>query len=149
MLLLAMVVFAIDRILKIWVSTHMVPEQSIAVAPPVLWITYITNSGAAFSLFQHGTLLFIIVGLVILTGLVWYVAKASSVSTRFTIGAGLLGGGTSGNLWDRIVAGRVVDFIHFRYFAIFNIADAAIVAGIILVVWDFCRKDHEGESQGS
>lgn len=142
---LAVAVFALDRVLKVLVSSHMVPGQSIPVLPPILWITYITNSGAAFSLFQHGRAVFVVIGVVILAGLIWYVSRARDLSRVFAIGAGLLGGGTAGNLWDRIVAGRVIDFVHFRFFAIFNAADAAIVIGIILIVLDFWRKDHPGE----
>lgn len=147
--MIAMLVFAVDWVLKALVVAYMVPGQSIAVAPPVLWITYITNSGAAFSLFQHGTVVFVIVGVAILAGLVRYTIRTADLSRRFAVGAGLLAGGTAGNLWDRIVAGKVVDFIHFRYFAIFNIADAAIVVGIILIVWDFWRKDQGHEPEGS
>ncbi len=141
--ILAGVIFALDRILKILVATHMAPDQSIPVLPPVLWITYITNSGAAFSLFQGGTVLFVIIGLVILAALVIYVQRTQALSTVFGIGAGLLAGGTAGNLWDRLVAGRVIDYIHFRYWAIFNLADAAIVVGIILIVWELWRKDRQ------
>ena len=138
---LAVVIFALDRLLKGLVATHMVPGQSIAVLPPVLWITYITNSGAAFSILQHGAPLFIVIGLVILIGLFVYLRRHPEVSALFAWGSGLLAGGTAGNLWDRIVAGRVIDYVHFRYFAIFNLADAGIVVGIALIVIEFWRKD--------
>lgn len=140
-LVLALVVFGMDRWLNFLVSTHMVPGQSIPVLPPVLWITYITNSGAAFSILRHGAPLFIVIALLILVALAVYVIRQADLSHRFSVGAGLLAGGTAGNLWDRIVSGRVVDYIHFRFWAIFNLADVAIIVGIILIVWDFWRKD--------
>lgn len=139
--ILAIVIFALDRFFKGLVATHMVPGQSVPVLPPVLWITYITNSGAAFSILRHGAPLFIAIGVVILIGLVIYLQRHPQVSKLFAWGAGLLAGGTAGNLWDRIVAGRVIDYIHFRYFAIFNLADSAIVVGIALIVIEFWRKD--------
>ena len=143
-LILAMAVFAVDRWLKVLVSTHMVPGQSIAVFPPVLWITYITNSGAAFSMFRRGgDPVFIVMAMAILVALAIFIIRQPSLTARFSVGAGLLAGGTAGNLWDRIVSGRVVDYIHFRFWAIFNLADAAIVVGIILIVWDLWRKDQE------
>jgi signal peptidase II len=146
--ILAALVFAADRTLKVLVATHMVLGQSITVIPGVLWITYITNSGAAFSLFQHATVLFVIIGFVILVGLAWYLAAVPTITRTFGIGAGLLGGGTAGNLWDRLVSGRVIDFVHFRYWAIFNLADAAIVTGIALIVIDLWRKDRiDGKSE--
>ena len=140
---LAVVVFGLDRVVQLIVTAHMTLGQSIAVWPPLLWITYITNSGAAFSLFQHGTFVFVAVGLLILAGLAWYVVRSPRLNAIFSVGAGLMAGGTAGNLWDRMVAGRVVDYVHFRDFAIFNVADAGIVAGIILIIIDFWRKDHE------
>lgn len=144
-LVLAVVTFGLDRWLKILVSTHMALGQSIPVLPPVLWITYITNNGAAFSLFRHGAPVFIVVALAILVALCVYIIRQPALSSRFAVGAGLLAGGTAGNLWDRLVSGRVVDYIHFRYWAIFNLADAAIVVGILLIVWDFWRKDQASE----
>lgn len=147
--ILAVLVFFADRTLKVLVATHMVLGQSIVVIPGFLWITYITNSGAAFSLFQHATVLFVIIGFVILVGLAWYLLAVPTISRIFGIGAGLLGGGTAGNLWDRLVSGRVIDFIHFRYWAIFNLADAAIVTGIALIVIDLWRKDRaDGKPEG-
>jgi len=144
---LAAAVFGLDRVLNIWVATHMTLGQSIAVLPPVLWITYITNSGAAFSILRHGTPLFIVIAFVILIALAIYVVRVPEISQSFGWGAALLAGGTAGNLWDRIVAGRVIDYIHFRYWAIFNLADAAIVVGIGLIVLDFWRKDRvDGQS---
>lgn len=143
---LAAIVFAADRWLKILVSTHMTLGESIPVAPPVLWITYITNSGAAFSVLRHGgEPVFIVVALGILVGMAVYVVRQRALTALFTVGAGLLAGGTAGNLWDRVVSGRVIDYIHFRFWAIFNLADAAIVVGILLVAWDLWRKDQVSE----
>lgn len=139
--IIALLIFVADRAIKLWVAHAMVPGQSIAVLPPVLWITYITNSGAAFSILRHGAPLFIAIGAIILIGEAWYVIRQSTLSRQLVVGMGLLGGGTVGNLWDRMVSGRVIDYIHFRFWAIFNLADAAIVVGIILVMMEFWRKD--------
>ncbi len=138
---IAVVIFALDRWVQVVVSSHMTPGQSIPVLPPVLWITYITNSGAAFSLLRHGAPLFIVIAFAILIGLAIYLIRTAQISRVFAVGAGLLAGGTAGNLWDRMVSGRVVDYIHFRFFAIFNVADMGIVVGILLIVYDFWRKD--------
>ncbi|NMP21636.1 signal peptidase II [Sulfobacillus harzensis] len=143
-LILAVFVFGLDRWLQVLVASHMVLGQSIPVLPPVLWITYITNTGAAFSLFRRGgDPVFIVIALAILVALAIFIIRQPRLSTRLSVGAGLLAGGTAGNLWDRLVSGRVVDYIHFRFWAIFNLADAAIVVGIILIVWEFWRKDQE------
>jgi signal peptidase II len=61
-----------------------------------------------------------------------------------------LAGGAAGNLWDRLVAGQVIDFIHFRYSPVFNFADASIVVGMGLVLFDYWRRDRaEGANHAS
>lgn len=138
---LALVIVAMDRILKIWVARTMVVGQSITVIPHVLWITYILNSGAAFSLLPHSTFLFVGVAFLLL-GAVGYAAwKVKDLSPRAIWGLGLLAGGSAGNLWDRLISGRVIDYIHVRFSAVFfNLADSAIVVGILLLVWDYGRR---------
>jgi signal peptidase II len=129
---------------KWWVSHTMRLNQSLVVIPHVLWITYITNSGAAFSLMRHQQLVFIVVAIAILGAIVYYLVTARELTRLMTWGLGLLAGGTAGNLWDRIISGKVVDFIHVRYWAIFNVADMAIVIGIGLLVLEFWNRDRQG-----
>ncbi|AEJ41606.1 lipoprotein signal peptidase [Sulfobacillus acidophilus TPY] len=136
-------IFLIDRVIKDWIQSHMQIGQSIPVLPPVLWITYITNNGAAFSLFRHAVPMFIAIAVIILGAVGWYLASRPRVPRIQGWGIGLLSGGTAGNLWDRVWHGRVIDYIHFRFWAIFNIADAAIVIGIGLLMWDYWRRDEE------
>lgn len=97
------------------------------------WLTY--NSGAAFGLFRGFTLWIVAIGLVLVCGLL-------AVSRRMRTGLGsvaigLVLGGAVGNLADRIFRpnhGAVIDWIYTRYWPTFNIADACIVVGIILLL---------------
>lgn len=147
---LALGIVALDRALKIWVARTMVVGQSITVIPHVLWITYILNSGAAFSLLRHSTYLFVIVAFVLL-GAVGYAAwKIKRLSPRAIWGLGLLAGGSAGNLWDRMTSGRVIDYIHVRFWAVFNLADSAIVVGMILLVWEYWqRQERDNDARTS
>lgn len=141
---IALVIVVVDRVLKIWVARSMVVGQSITVIPHVFWITYILNSGAAFSLLRHSTFLFVIVAFVLLIGVGYVAWRVRELSGRAIWGLGLLAGGATGNLWDRLISGRVIDYLHVRFWAVFNLADSAIVVGMILLVWEYWRRQ-DGE----
>lgn len=148
-LLLATGIFIADRLIKIWVAHTLTLGQSITVMPGLLWITYIVNQGAAFGLFPNATPVFIAVAVVLL-GMVavtlWRYARFSRLSGW---GIGLLAGGALGNLWDRVVSGQVIDYIHVRDYAIFNLADSAIVVGMIFWVADQWRNDRRIDQSDS
>ena len=97
----------------------------------------IENSGAAFSFFSNSNLFLISVSVIILVYLCIYIYK-QEISLFNLVSYYLLIGGLLGNLFDRIVYHCVRDFISFRIFsydfAIFNIADIAIVMGVIFII---------------
>ncbi|MCY0881383.1 MAG: signal peptidase II [Firmicutes bacterium] len=147
--IIAILVFVSDRIVGHLVATTMVPGQSIAVLPPLFSITYILNTGAAFSLLPGATWLFSLVGAVVVVGMVIYIARLQHPRTLLVIGLGLLAGGTLGNLWDRLILGEVIDYLRLPDWPIFNIADSAIVVGMALIIWEFWRKEKEKTRRGS
>jgi len=138
---LALAVFILDRVTKGLVAERMAIDQSIVLIPHVLDLTYILNSGAAFGVLAHRDMLFIVVAFILLLGVLWVTFVRAAMERRMIWGLGLLAGGAMGNLWDRMVAGQVIDFIHFRYWPVFNFADASIVIGMGLVLVDFWRRE--------
>ncbi len=93
------------------------------------------NYGAAFGLFQGGRIFFILAAVVVML-LVWHYRKEIN-----WLGAGLLLGGTVGNLIDRVVRGYVIDFINLGWWPSFNIADSANVIGVaIIIITEFRKK---------
>jgi len=141
--LIAMCVVALDRLAKWAVATYIPLRESLTVIPGFFHITHVENPGAAFGLFAESAapwkiaalVGFSLVALIIVTVLLW---KNSHIMNTTTIGLSLILGGATGNLWDRIVDGRVVDFLHFYVgnysWPDFNVADSAIVIGAILLV---------------
>jgi signal peptidase II len=130
-------VYVVDRISKV-LAEHQLPGHLVKVIPGVLQLTYTTNRGGAFGLFGNAPYLFLGATLVVCAAIV--VASFSASNRMLALGLGMVLGGALGNLTDRIVRGsgldgRVVDFIDFRVWPVFNLADAAIVigAGLILV----------------
>ena len=109
-------------------------------------ITHGTNTGTAFGLFPDQTLLLTIASVVAI-GFIIYFYRAHGGQTWLSgLNVGLLLGGAFGNLIDRVVAGRVTDFIDVGPWPIFNIADSAVVVGITLLITSMLLfESREGE----
>jgi signal peptidase II len=142
-LLIALSVVLLDRVTK-WVVAQNIPlHDGKQVIPGFFRITHVENRGAAFGLFADSPtqwkiamlVLFSIVALVVVSALLW---RNSHAMTTTGIGLALILGGALGNLWDRLLNGRVVDFLLFyvgQYqWPAFNVADSAIVVGAGLLV---------------
>src|SRR5712692_8091425 len=114
--LIAVGVLALDRYTKRLVAKDIPLHDSITVIKPVFYITHVENRGAAFGLFNDSPsqwkivllVLFSVVALVIVSALLW---RSSHAMTATAVGLSLILGGALGNLWDRVLSGRVVDFL--------------------------------------
>lgn len=145
--LLAAAVVGVDQLTKLIITRTLAVGESRTVVDGVLWISHVRNTGAAFGLLRgrSGILaLAALVGIVILVGMI--VRRPPPLTG---VGAALIAGGAVGNLLDRIVRGwplngSVVDFLDFRYWPAFNVADSAITFGaLLLVVSGFKERDEE------
>jgi len=133
--IIAFVVIVLDQFTKYLIKTTMSPHESIPVIENIFHITFVRNQGAAFGIFQGQTAFLIAVTVIIiilLIGVYWKLARQNNI---LTIGLALQLGGAVGNLADRIRFSYVVDFFDFRVWPVFNIADIAIVIGVIIVAW--------------
>lgn len=136
--LIVIVAVALDQWIKYWVETHMAMHERIDLVP-MLALFRTHNTGIAFSLLSD----FGSVGLVAMTAavtlFVLYLASKSEPHQRWArLGFALIIGGAIGNLIDRVWLGYVVDYVLFHLpnwsFAVFNLADAFITVGAMLVV---------------
>ncbi len=125
----------VDMVSKAWALRTLYAGER-ALIPGVLWLNLVRNPGAAFGLFPRGQVFFVAMTLLLVGVGIW--APLVMTGKRFTIGhvgLGLLVGGGVGNLFDRVFrAGLVVDFIDFRFWPVFNLADTGIVVGTGLVL---------------
>lgn len=128
-------IIIIDQLSKYFIKESLSLYESIPIIKNFLHITYVQNTGAAFSILQGKTLFFSIISILIIILIVYGVFKApvTKKSHRYVLSA--IVGGAIGNLIDRIKFGYVVDFIDFRVWPVFNIADCAIVIGVILLIY--------------
>lgn len=142
---IGILVFIIDQLVKHLVVSTMHLGQSFPVIKGIFHITYVLNPGAAFGMLEHQRWFFIVVALAaVLLGVAFY-KKLQQESFLMRSGAGLLLGGAVGNLADRIQSGLVVDFLDFRVWPVFNIADIAICAGAGILIFDIWQRRNEDE----
>ena len=142
---LAALVLAADQVSKAVVEADLVPGEKVDVLGP-LQITLAHNEGVAFGLAGGAGAPLILLTLVAL-GAVGYMFARKPTRPGMWIATGLVAGGAVGNLVDRVRAGAVTDFIHISSWPPFNLADAAVVAGVLLLVLIYMR-DAEGSGAG-
>ncbi len=117
---------------------------------PFLDIVMVWNRGVSYGLLQAGglagTLLLTAFSLIAVAVLSWWMLRADRIS--LTAGLGLIIGGALGNVIDRILYGAVADFFHFHAFGrdwyVFNVADAAITIGVIILLVDAFLRPESG-----
>jgi len=134
-LTVAPLVAVVDQISKFWITRSFYLFESVPVVKNIFHITYVTNTGSAFSMFSgYGGWLMLMVAAVLALIYVYVSSRADAMPAGSIVAFALILGGGTGNLIDRIVRGSVVDFLDFRVFPVFNIADTAITCGISLLV---------------
>ena len=142
-LFIVVLVIVVDQWTKSLVVAHMSPPGSGNTIPLIgryLVLDYIQNSGAAFGVFANQAVLVVFIAVAICVVAYLYIRILNSGPLIYKIVFGMIIGGALGNLIDRFHNGGVVtDFISFRipeinyYFAVFNVADACISVGVVLL----------------
>lgn len=142
----------LDQISKALALAALRPGRSVAAIDGILHWTLQRNPGAAFSLFTRFPVVFTILATMIS---VVILATMRKVHDRFTaVALGLVLGGALGNLVDRVARapapfrGHVIDFIDFRVWPVFNLADSAVVVGAVLLVVASSRHEKRLKQHG-
>ncbi|MGA9624510.1 MAG: signal peptidase II [Bryobacteraceae bacterium] len=148
----AAAVFALDRLTKWIVEMRVSPADTYTVIPSFFDIVRAQNRGVAFGLFNESTfewrttllVLVSIAAVVVVSAVIW---KARRLDPLSLWGFALILGGAAGNLFDRILSGRVTDFLDFYirdyHWPAFNVADSALVAGCGLLLLDMLRPQRK------
>ena len=140
----AIVVVALDRIAKLVVQARIPLGDQIQLLP-FLWLQDGVNSGAAFGIGRNATVLFAAASVVVSVGLVGF-AVVSRMRPWTALSLGLILGGAAGNGYDRVVHGEVTDFIALHWFPTFNLADAAVTIGVILLLLEYLTSSRRAPS---
>ena len=150
MIILTILVILVDFFSKYMVSKLMTVNETIDLIDNFLRITYVKNTGAAFSIFSNNTILVIIISVVIIGFLLFYIYKNKGNNKLENVSYAFILGGAISNLIDRLVYGYVIDFLDFEILSydapIFNLADTFIVIGVILFLINTLRSRYDGNS---
>ena len=134
----SLLIIILDQIIKFVVIQNMELYSSIIIIKNFFNITYVHNTGAAFSILSGNVVFLSLISLIVLVAIYIYLSKKKSFSKIQTITYSMLIGGIVGNMIDRIFRGFVIDYLDFsilKYnFPVFNFADICIVVSAIILL---------------
>ncbi len=139
-LFISLIVVLLDQLTKFILIKTLSLSQSIVLIKNILHITYVVNTGAGFGILKNMNSFLIWITIIVI-GLIFYLYDKIPKGRLPQTCTALVLGGAVGNLIDRIFVGHVIDFIDFRVWPVFNIADSAITIGVIGLVIYFWRED--------
>lgn len=122
-----------DQVTKAVVRSHLRLDESLHVLGP-LSIHRVQNSGIAFGLFASATAIVTVLTAIAVAWMVVFFARSGARHPMLPTALGLLVGGSLSNLADRVRLGHVTDFIDFRWWPAFNLADSCIVIGVAVLL---------------
>jgi signal peptidase II len=137
--IIAAVVVIADQLTK-WLIVHFIPENTVLWDAGIFQIVHIQNTGVSFGMFQGYIWLIIAIVLLemalILVAVYLFRSRLSFLDSIFMrVGTGLVMGGAIGNQIDRIIQQHVTDFIDFKVWPVFNVADMCAVTGTIIIAY--------------
>ena len=146
-------VILFDQLIKNGLLFFLSFGQSITIIPNFFSITLVGNTGGAFSILSSSTILLIVISIVFLNLIYFLFIRGKKLSDFDQVTYGILIGGITGNLIDRVVHMQVIDYLDFNIFGyafpIFNLADIAIVISMFLLIIQVIKGDkNEVSSRG-
>jgi signal peptidase II len=130
---IALAAVAADQLTKHIVAGQLALDDGVHVAGP-FWIRHVQNSGIAFGFFSQATAVVVVVTAVAVAWMLAFFARSGARHPVLPVALGLVIGGSVSNLVDRARLGYVTDFIDFRWWPAFNLADTFIVIGVLILL---------------
>ncbi|MDD5594442.1 MAG: signal peptidase II [Candidatus Margulisbacteria bacterium] len=143
---IAFLITALDQLIKYLVQKEMIVGQSIPLIGHVFKLTYVRNTGAAFSLFVGFSPYLAAIGLAVAVAVIYLHYRTSPENYLLQIGFATILGGSLGNLIDRLFRFYVIDYLDITVWPVFNLADIMINVGVIMLA---CRLFSQGEKDAS
>ncbi|QPC46275.1 signal peptidase II [Mangrovibacillus cuniculi] len=148
---IAALVVILDQLTKWLVVQYMELAESIEIIPNLLYITSHRNRGAAWGILQGQMWFFYIVTVVVVAALVFYLHRHAKGKVLLGTSIGFMLGGAIGNFIDRLFRKEVVDFVNTYIgsynFPIFNVADAALTVGVVLLFIEMLREEWQAKKE--
>jgi signal peptidase II len=154
-LTIAALIVALDQSTK-WLVRENIPEgatwlpESLAWLSPYARIVHWYNTGAAFGMFQNASMVFTVLAFIVIAAILYYYPHVENTDWSLRLAMSMQLGGAIGNLVDRLTLGKVTDFISVGTFPVFNVADASISIGavvLLLGVWIMERSEKQSKTK--
>lgn len=137
---IALGVIVLDQLSKTLILNTLAVYESVPIFAPFLQLTHSTNEGAAFGIGAGASEVFLVIAILVVIAMLVFYPRIEGRMFVLRLALGLIVGGALGNATDRLLHGHVIDFIHYQIPGILsnvsNIADHAIVFGVLLVFYD-------------
>lgn len=127
-------ILSLDQLTKFLATKNLDLNNPLPLIKGVFNLTLVHNRGAAFGIFKNQFYLFIFSSIVAVI-LIYSILRKNKRNNLYSFSLSLILGGALGNLIDRIFLGYVVDFLDFRIWPVFNLADSAITIGVLSLGW--------------
>lgn len=137
----ALLIAGLDQLLKYLVQSHLAVGQSLPLVNNAVKLTYVRNTGAAFSLFVGFSPYLAVIGLIVAIIVIYLHYRTPPRNIIIQIGLALILGGSCGNLLDRLLRSYVIDYLDFAVWPVFNLADIMINAGVIMLAYKLFAKE--------
>ena len=137
--IIVFIILSLDQLTKFLISKNLILNQSVPIINGVVHLTLVHNRGAAFGILKNQTFWFILSALIAII-LIFYNLRQNKDRKIFVFSSSLILAGAVGNLIDRVFFGYVIDFIDFRIWPVFNVADSAITIGAIMLGFSLLRE---------
>ena len=144
--MIAAVIVILDQWTK-WLVRTNIPAGEIWLPTSLLWlspyarIVHWYNTGAAFGMFKDASMLLTVLAFVVIGAILFYYPQVEKDDWILRLALSLQLGGALGNLIDRLTVGHVTDFISVGNFPVFNVADASITIGAVLLFLDVWLRE--------
>ena len=137
------IILSIDQLSKFLAVKNLALNEPRPVIDGFFYLTLVYNRGAAFGILQNQIPFFIICSLLALALIFMNLRKVgrSGRAGLYDFSLSLILAGGLGNLIDRLFSGHVIDFLDFRVWPVFNLADSAITTGVILLGWAILKGE--------
>ncbi len=140
--IISMSILVLDQLTKKLIYLNFLPGQSRPIIENIFHLTLVYNKGIAFGLFGDRVIISVFISIMVIILLIVSVIKIKGHELILKIAFSLILGGATGNLVDRIRFGYVIDFLDFRIWPVFNVADSAITIGAgLLIVYLFKMRN--------
>ena len=152
---IAALIVALDQWTK-WLVRVNIPDGGVWLPESLEWlspyarIVHWHNTGAAFGMFQNASMVFTVLAFIVIAAIIYYYPHVENSDWSLRLAMSMQLGGAIGNLIDRLTLGRVTDFISIGTFPVFNVADASISIGavvLLLGVWLTERAERQEKAR--